>query len=227
MVFNQLVFICNERMVMRFNFYVCRQEMDGDGMVSGSQWAGSDEWDAEGDSTVLTDEPSIDEEELSTQTQKMGTPEAYELMLPEGFKETDSAALESFMPIAQEVGLSNEQAQKLVDLYGQNIQAQAKVQEAAWVNQRAAWIKELKNDAEFGAGDEETFRLNVGRAQMALSEFGSPELKSFLQQSGMGDSAPLVRFFCKVGQALGEDGLVQSNFGGKRKSAAEILFDGK
>ncbi len=51
----------------------------------------------------------------------VGAPEKYEFKAPEEGQELDKGALEVFEPIARELNLNNEQAQKLVDVYGSKI----------------------------------------------------------------------------------------------------------
>jgi hypothetical protein len=149
---------------------------------------------------------------------KSAAPEKYEFSAPEG-QELDANALSVFEPIAKELGLTQEQAQKLVDIYPQIQQQQAEV----WSKQVADWGEQVKADKEIG-GDK--FEASVGLAQRALDQFGNPELREYLQASGLGNHPALVRFCAKVGKSMAEDSFVVPNQGGQR-STADILYGNK
>ncbi|MGL3999845.1 peptidase [Pantoea eucalypti] len=149
-----------------------------------------------------------------------GAPEAYEFKAPEG-GELDKEAVSQFEPIARELNLSQEQAQKLVDLYGSKVMPQLMKQQAdTWQKQVADWGTAAKDDAEIG-GDK--FDGNLTRAKQAMDKFATPQLREFLETTGMGNHPELIRVFVKVGAAMSEDGLVTSNEKGQR-SAADVLY---
>ncbi|AWP32034.1 peptidase [Pantoea vagans] len=149
-----------------------------------------------------------------------GAPEAYEFKAPEG-AELDKDAVAQFEPIARELNLSQDQAQKLVDLYGSKVMPQLMKQQAdTWQKQVADWGTAAKDDAEIG-GDK--FDGNLTRAKQAMDKFATPQLREFLETTGMGNHPELIRVFVKVGAAMSEDGLVTSNEKGQR-SAADVLY---
>lgn len=149
-----------------------------------------------------------------------GAPEKYEFKPAEG-QELDTAALEQFEPIARELNLTNEQAQKMVDMYGTKIMPMVQKQQAeAWQAQTEEWAATVKADKEIG-GDKLT--ANLGVAQRALDTFGTPELKEYLNGTGLGNHPELVKAFIKVGKAMSEDGMVTGKESGQR-SAAEVLY---
>lgn len=149
-----------------------------------------------------------------------GAPEAYEFKAPEG-AELDKEAVAQFEPIARELNLSQEQAQKLVDLYGSKVMPQLMKQQAdTWQKQVADWGTAAKDDAEIG-GDK--FDGNLTRAKQAMDKFATPQLREFLETTGMGNHPELIRVFVKVGAAMSEDSLVTSNEKGQR-SAADVLY---
>ncbi|RYM69604.1 peptidase [Serratia liquefaciens] len=156
--------------------------------------------------------------EKAEKEKKPAAPEKYEFAAPEG-QELDANALSVFEPIAKELGLTQEQAQKLVDIYPQIQQQQAE----AWSKQIAEWGEQVKADKEIG-GDK--FNASVGLAQRALDQFGNPELREYLNASGLGNHPALVRFCAKVGKSMAEDSFVVPNQGGQR-STADILYGNK
>ncbi|HFD9077355.1 TPA: peptidase [Salmonella enterica] len=149
-----------------------------------------------------------------------GAPEKYEFKPAEG-QDLDTAALEQFEPIARELNLTNEQAQKMVDLYGTKIMPMVQQQQAeAWQKTTEQWAADVKADKEIG-GDKLTGNLSA--AQRALAQFGTPELKEYLEGTGLGNHPELVKAFVKVGKAMSEDGMVTGKESGQR-SAAEVLY---
>lgn len=149
-----------------------------------------------------------------------GAPEKYEFKPAEG-QELDTAALEQFEPIARELNLTNEQAQKMVDLYGTKIMPMVQQQQVeAWQKTTEQWAADVKADKEIG-GDKLT--SNLSAAQRALAQFGTPELKEYLKGTGLGNHPELVKAFVKVGKAMSEDGMVTGKESGQR-SAAEVLY---
>ncbi|MFV8917572.1 peptidase [Serratia fonticola] len=171
-------------------------------------------------------EPEVDKagekdkaKEPEKKDEKPVVPEKYEFKAPEGVEQLDPQALAVFEPIAKELGLSQEQAQKLVDIYPQIQQQQAE----AWSKQVTDWGDQVKADKEIG-GDKLT--ASVGQAQKALDQFGTPALREYLEQSGLGNHPELVRAFAKVGKMMSEDKIIVPNQGGQR-SAADILYGKK
>ncbi|MBN4831713.1 peptidase [Enterobacter hormaechei] len=146
-----------------------------------------------------------------------GAPEKYEFKPAEG-QELDTAALEQFEPIARELNLTNEQAQKMVDLYGTKIMPMVQKQQAeSWQKTTEQWAADVKADKEIG-GDKLT--ANLSAAQRALDQFGTPELKEYLDSTGLGNHPALVKAFIKVGKAMSEDKVVT---GGHESGGSDLI----
>ncbi|MGM3315121.1 peptidase [Enterobacter hormaechei subsp. steigerwaltii] len=148
-----------------------------------------------------------------------GAPEKYEFKAGEGV-ELDTEALKDFEPVARELNLTNEQAQKLVDAYPKILAGVQQRQAEAWQKQTEGWAETVKADKEIG-GDKLT--ANLSAAQRALDQFGTPELKEYLNATGLGNHPYLVKTFVKIGKAMSEDGMVDGSNQGQR-SAAEVLY---
>lgn len=149
-----------------------------------------------------------------------GAPEKYEFKAGEGV-ELDQEALKDFEPLARELNLNNEQAQKLVDMYGTKLLPMVQKQQAeAWQKQTEGWAESVKADKEIG-GDKLT--SSISTAQRALETFGTPELKEYLNTTGLGNHPELIKVFVKVGKAMSEDGMVTGKESGQR-TAAEVLY---
>ncbi|WNK26133.1 peptidase [Providencia hangzhouensis] len=167
--------------------------------------------------TDKTNDASSTKQEDTDKKPVSTAPEKYEFTAGEG-QELDKEAVAAFEPIARELGLSNEQAQKIVDVYGSTIMPQiAKQQEAAWQKQVTEWAETVKADKELGSVE------SIGNAQKAMDQFGTPELKQYLNDSGLGNHPELFRIFSRIGKAMSEDGFVSGSSENAR-SAADVLF---
>ncbi|HDI8654719.1 TPA: peptidase [Escherichia coli] len=153
-----------------------------------------------------------------------GAPEKYEFKPAEG-QELDSAALEQFEPIARELNLSNEQAQKMVDLYGTKILPMVQQQQAeAWQKTTEQWAADVKADKEIGGAN---LTSNLSVAQRAFDQFGTPELKEYLNASGLGNHPELVRAFVKIGHAMSEDKVVTGGHDGGSNDLVSAFYPKK
>ncbi|EPW8852716.1 peptidase [Enterobacter kobei] len=145
-----------------------------------------------------------------------GAPEKYEFTAGEGV-ELDNEALKDFEPVARELNLTNEQAQKLVDAYPKILAGVQQRQAEAWQKQTEGWAETVKADKEIG-GDKLT--ANLSAAQRALEQFGDPELKEYLDSTGLGNHPALVKAFIKVGKAMSEDKVVT---GGHESGGSDLI----
>ena len=129
--------------------------------------------------------------------------------LPEG-AQVDEALMGDFKTLAAECGLSQESAQKMIDL-------QAKVNASAMENamrQRQAWRQEITKDVEFGQGNLQT---TVQDARKLLDTYDdSGKVLAMLEQSGFGDNPDVIKFLAKVSRALPrEDNVLTGREGAK------------
>ena len=168
----------------------------------------------QGDKPAEGDKPDDDKDK-----KQEGAPEAYEFKVAEG-AELDTEALKDFEPVARELNLTNDQAQKLVDAYPKILAGVQQRQADAWQATTEQWAADVKADKEIG-GDKLTGNLSA--AQRALDQFGTPELKEYLNTTGLGNHPDLVKTFVKIGKAMSEDGMVSGKENGQR-SAAEVLY---
>ncbi|MHB0838784.1 peptidase [Klebsiella grimontii] len=145
---------------------------------------------------------------------KAEIPEKYEFTAPEG-TELDSKAVELFEPVARELGLSNDQAQKLAGLWPQLQEQMQQRQAESWGQQVEKWAADTKDDKEIGG---EKLTVSVGHAQKALDTFASKEFREFLDSTGLGNHPEMVRAFAKVGKLMSEDSFVTGQGNGSPKN---------
>lgn len=175
---------------------------------------------ADGDKPADDKKPENDKQDEKKDGDKPeGAPEKYEFQAAEGV-ELDTEALKEFEPVARELNLTNEQAQKLVDAYPKILAGVQQRQAEAWQKTTEQWAADVKADKEIG-GDK--LISNLSAAQRALDQFGTPELKEYLNTTGLGNHPDLVKTFVKIGKAMSEDGMVTGGNEGQR-SAAEVLY---
>lgn len=138
--------------------------------------------DAEKPKTLLTDAGEKENEDSKP----------FELKLPEGV-EVDAELLGALQKTAKDA----DHAQQLVDVYLQVQQREREEFTTAFQKQQEQWVEEIKADKEV-----ETLLLS---ARKAMDRFASPELREFLDVSGLGNHPLMVRFVAAVGQAMSED----------------------
>lgn len=169
-----------------------------------------------------TETPEKDGKTDKSEEKAEGAPDQYEdFDLPEGMEA--APIMEEFKPLAKELDLNQEQAQKAVDLYNKFEQQRSEAEQERWDTLKSEWAEGARADKEFGGQD---FEANVGLAKQALDQFGTPELKEALELTGTGSHPELVRFFYRVGKTLKEADMLK---GGNpppknQKSAAEKIF---
>lgn len=172
----------------------------------------------EGKSTLLTDDPqSADqkpadakpaEAEAKPGDKPAEPPAEYvDFATPEGVT-LNTDAMTELKAFAKEKGLSQEEAQKLVDLGVKNQQANQQAIATQIEQAVAQWAEQSRTDKEFG-GDK--LAENTAMAKRALDTFGTPALSAMLKESGLGNHPEIIRAFYRVGQAISEDRLVSGS----------------
>lgn len=124
---------------------------------------------------------------------------AYEgVNLPEGFW-AESPAYEAFKKLSAELKLSPEQFQHLVDF--ETTQARKQQEEATEEKRQilARWAEETKTL--YGCALEQELRF----ALRAADSFGGPELRTLLEETGLGNHPVIIRTLSQIGRAISED----------------------
>lgn len=140
----------------------------------------------------------------------------YKFNAPDGF-ELNQPALEKFTAIAKAKGLSQEDAQSMVDI------AVGMQQEQLTLHKQTVegWQKEVKTGKRadgsdmpehlrFPQGDQ--FEPSLAIAKKAL-DASPPELKQLLNDTGMGNHPAVLMTFLKFGKMMAQDGFVPSGGG--------------
>ena len=172
-----------------------------------------------------TEEPTqeaVSKPEGEGEGEATGAPEQYEAFtFPEGY-EVNEEALGEFATFAKERNMPQETAQEILDYYTKNVEQLQASQAEAWEQTRNEWVDSAKKDEEFGG---QQFQENMKHVATAMKQFGSPELRDLLNESGLGDNPELIRFFYRVGKLAGE-GEFHTGTGGSagERDAARTLY---
>ena len=182
---------------------------------------------ASADKTASKDEGSLlsrGDSAKEGDTAKKGqtkTPIEYtDFKLPEGIALNETLITE-FKTVAKELGLSQEAAQKLVDLQSKSISEAAKASDETYKGIVKQWRDEAA--AEMGAN----FKQEIFRANKALKTFGDEKLREELEASGMIDNPRMLKFLRNVGATLAEDGHAGNGASPDTRSHAEVLYGKK
>jgi|TARA_R110002095_G_C4251583_1_gene240164 hypothetical protein len=146
-----------------------------------------------------TDDKDADGEDADSSNDDV--PDEYaDFTLPEGMT-LDPDLLAEAGPVFKDLGLTQDQAQKLIDLQSKKAEADVQKQMTDFNQMIDDWKDQSQNDKEFG-GDK--FDESVAVAREAIDKFGTPALKDLLSEHGVGNHPEVIRFMVKVGQLTRE-----------------------
>ncbi len=155
-----------------------------------------------------------------TQPQQSGAPEAYEAFtLPEGVDGNDpqlQAAMGEAQALFRELGLGQEQGQKLIDLHMKHWMGGAVAAEEEFNRQVQAridqWGKQVQTDQEWGGAHLNESKMLVNRAISALG--GERLYKALTNETGVINHPAVFAAFAKMGRDyFKEDRFVQGSTG--------------
>ena len=122
--------------------------------------------------------------------------------LPEGMG-LDDVALAEFAPVAKELGLKQEGAQKLVDVIANKHQrdvAAAKVAQSEAIDK---WEQEIKSNPEW--------KTNVLLADKAIAAIGNKDFTALANDPSVGSYPPFKEAMAWVGKLLSESNFAEGN----------------
>lgn len=140
-----------------------------------------------------------------------GAPEAYtDFTAPEGYT-LDKAAIDAATPIFKELGLSQDQAQKLVAFHASQMIEAAKAPQATYEATRTEWQTAVKSDPELTAAVSggktglEAVKLDISRALNGLGDAKlASEFKAAMDLTGAGDHPAFVKTLWKLASFVTE-----------------------
>jgi len=126
-----------------------------------------------------------------------GAPESYtDFAMPEGFT-FDKETAGDFLTTAKEMNLTQDQAQKLVDLYGTRVATQQETHK----QQVEAWGVESKKQFK---------QSEIDLANKTLGQFADKEMIELLASTGLGNHPKMVGLFKTIGSKFSEGTFVDT-----------------
>jgi hypothetical protein len=190
-----------------------------------------------------TNDPSLlnaETPETTAESTAPKAPDAYEFKLPDGVT-LDPKLVDEVTPILKELGLSNDNAQKLVDWYNKHtgdtvtsLQESNRATRTEWQSESKTWMN--------ANGGEAAVKTDVGRALNSVfaNADGTPdtkaigEFKKYMDWTFAGDNPYFIRAFATMAKSFNEGKAVQgsgpSQFGqqkpgtGQRPSLAQAVY---
>lgn len=163
---------------------------------------------------------------------KPDAPESYaDFTLPEGV-ELDAKVVEDAKALAKELGLSQENAQRVADLLAKQTEVSGPKAAKAFEDQQQAqvktihdeWVAQVKADKEIGG---EKLAENLAKAKTAMEATTTPQLQALLQRTGLGNNVEVIRHFLRIAPAFSEDKFIPGGTApaGANRSAADVLYE--
>ena len=144
--------------------------------------------------------------------------------LPEDVR-IDAEQLAPATELFAEAGLSQEQAQKFIDLAMARESAAAQRGAQAFVELQNQWVSEIKADPDIG-GDR--LKASLASAARAIDRLDVPGLREALNFTGAGNNPAVVKAFVRLGQMISEDRFRPGSAPAPQapRSPAEVIYDG-
>lgn len=165
-------------------------------------------------STLLGEDPDAPKEAEGEKKEEPGevkpgtVPEKYEVKAPEGMQ-LDTDLLEAVSPMLKEKGFTQEEAQKLVDVYAARVQQASQKQHDAAMkgfdDQVAAWGKETK---EMLGPDSDKKMVPVFKSIKAFAGPDAGAFRQLMNDTGLGNHPLMVKFLINAGKAISQDSFV-------------------
>lgn len=129
--------------------------------------------------------------------------------LPEGVQ-ADEQKMADFKATASEAGLSQDQAQKLVDLYSNAVKTATDASTQLWYDTQKQWQADVLKDPEIGGANFEPMKSTVAKAIDAVGGEDAAKIRDAFNYTGAGNHPDIIRFLYRLGKAIGEGGAVAS-----------------
>lgn len=171
-----------------------------------------------GDTEPVDGKPAATTEPKPAEPAAAKAPEKYEFKAPVEGETLDAGIAASFSEVAKDLNLPQEAAQKVID---KMLPVLAQRQVDAIAKARTEWETAATSDKEFGG---EALPQNLGVAKKAMDAFGTPELRTLLNESGLGNHPEVIRFMFRAGKAMSEDGMVTGTKSAPTKTTAQRMY---
>ena len=147
-----------------------------------------------------------------------------EFKLPEGVT-VDADQLAAAQQLFRASSLSQEQAQKFIDLAVSREQAATHRGVQTFADMQSKWVSEIKADPDIG---RDRLGVSLASASLAIDRLAVPGLKDALNLTGAGNHPAIVKAFVRIGQMIQEDRYAPGRqfAPAAPRSPAEVIYDG-
>lgn len=149
----------------------------------------------------------------------------YDIKFADGLN-LPAGLVKDFEGYAKEHKLDAKGAQGAADLASKAVESFAETHVGQIKDLYTKWANDSRGDKDFG-GD--AFDANMNVANKALDEFGTPELKKVLADTGLGNHPEVIRAFYKMGQLISQDSVataISASRAGGPKTQAQRMYSG-
>lgn len=168
-------------------------------------------------------EPKVETPATETKTEEAAPAPltAESIKLPEGMTAPEGM-LTSFAEVMNNADLSAEdRASQLMNLHADAMKQASEEISESWNKTREGWVDQIKADPEIGGDKLPDTLSTIGKV---VDEFGSEELRTLMDESGMGDNPEFVKFLYKIGKSFSEGTPVSGSAADAPKSLADRLY---
>lgn len=152
----------------------------------------------------LTDEQRAEEDRTkAAEAAANVAPENYEAFKVADGVVIDEELLAEFTPIAKELNLPQSKAQQIIDFVPKIVEKVTLQMHEAHANQVKAWAEQAGKDPELSA---DVALGEKSEAARVINTLATPELKAFLNESGLGNHPEMIRTFLRLAPMMREDG---------------------
>ena len=177
----------------------------------------------EGDS-LLDGKEEGDKETKKGDDKAEDAPKDYEAFkVPEGVS-LSKDMLSEFSSMAKDAKLSQEDAQKFINLASKSNMSVVQNQDKVFKDLVAGWKSEIQDDKDFGGSK---YKDTLTGANRVLNKYGTRSLIKVLSSSGIGNNPELIKMFARLDRAMSEDNVVDGKGGSsetKDISDHEIMY---
>lgn len=155
------------------------------------------------------------DEDAETDEGKADEPVDYTFTPPEGteLSEEQTAALDDFKSTAKDLGLSQDQFQRIIEMDLQRSEAEATAAVDAYNTRISGWRQEARADSVIGG---EQYDASIKKANAVLKQFADKDFIGILRSPsaentngfGIGNHAATIRFLNNVAAALADPKLL-------------------
>ena len=153
--------------------------------------------------------------EVKKVEEKKGAPDKYaDFKLPENVVVLPEV-MEKAQATFKRMGLSQDDAQELINLNLENLQTMVQQGEQSayskFEDTRAKWRETVQNDPKIGGENLNASMAHVAQARKFFAGQGEKELIQALEDTGAGDNPAVFKFFVAVGKAIQNEKLILSD----------------